>query len=155
MDTCLTALALPLYIDGASTKRGCLRPPQRCGKEVFSFYGQLRPECLHVARHGAASFWAVATLRAIFMPETARTKRRFTMDTLDLVDMLNVCCAKIAFISDVFTQESTDTFHLSPSGQDGFAFIMSDLESDVEFVSMELYARRPGKVDENTTEVQE
>ncbi len=56
----------------------------------------------------------------------------------DLVDMLNVCRSKLAFITDAFTQDKVDVFRFSEEGMNGFYFILSDIEGDLEFISKEL-----------------
>ena len=63
-------------------------------------------------------------------------------DVNDLCDMLEDCTSKIAFISDVFTQDECPIFHFSPDGITGFYHVLSNIRDDVEFVMNELRARK-------------
>ncbi len=59
-------------------------------------------------------------------------------DRLDLTDRLNICAAKIAFINDVFSQLTAEQFHFSGAAQNGFHFIMGDIEDEIKNVVKEL-----------------
>ena len=63
-------------------------------------------------------------------------------DVIDLCDRLENCTSKIAFLSDVFTQDECSNFHFSTDGITGFYHVLSNIRDDVEFVMNELRPRK-------------
>ncbi len=65
-------------------------------------------------------------------------------DQLDLGDLLNECKAKVAFLTDVFSQDDVRTFSFSEQGMFGFYLILSDIETMIDHVGNELKLSNAG-----------
>lgn len=64
------------------------------------------------------------------------------IDVHDHADMLNVCKAKLCFLTDVFSQDHATNFRFSEDGLHGLYCILSDIEGEMEFVVNELTQRQ-------------
>ena len=149
----LTAPALSVYAESVKSSILGAAPSLRRDAErgvfisghVFSCApGQacrIEPECLGYREVRGGFQGAVDNTRAFYCPKVKNPWRLTMPQQTDLVDMLNVCRSKLAFISDAFTQDEVDVFRFSEEGMNGFYFILSDIEGDLEFISNEMQQR--------------
>lgn len=73
----LTALAFSVYSESTITIRAVSGLRSDAGRRFF-ILGQSKPECLHVAKHGAVLIDRSNT-RVFLLPETTKTIRRYVM----------------------------------------------------------------------------
>lgn len=59
-------------------------------------------------------------------------------DLANQVDKINVCHAKLRFLTDVFSQDQGYDFQFSEDGITGFYYLLADIADDLEHISDEM-----------------
>lgn len=106
-------------------------------KGGFSLWRTHAPEMCLPARAAVAHI-AMDSLRRFFASEIQNYVRYIMSKHTTLVDMLDVCHSKLSFLSDAISQDKVETFRLSPQGNYGLYNIISEIETELEFVMNEM-----------------